>query len=63
MSRNKKIYIALPICVLVFALTFISIGDNELSQLKLLCDQIFTEENFIAIFVWVPPKSMKFSSF
>ena len=27
---------------------FISIDDNELSQLKLLCDEIFGERNFIA---------------
>jgi adenine-specific DNA-methyltransferase len=27
---------------------FISIDDNELSQLKLLCDDVFGEENFIA---------------
>jgi len=28
---------------------FISIDDNELAQLKLLCDAIFNENNFIAI--------------
>jgi adenine-specific DNA-methyltransferase len=31
---------------------FISIGDNEQAQLKLLCNEIFGEENFIATFVW-----------
>ena len=31
---------------------FISIDDNELSQLKLLCDEIFLEQNFIAIISW-----------
>lgn len=31
---------------------FISIDDNENAQLKLLCDEIFGEENFIAIFPW-----------
>ncbi len=31
---------------------FISIGDNEQVQLKLLCDEIFGEENFVATFVW-----------
>lgn len=31
---------------------FISIDDNEQAQLKLLCDQIFGEENFVANFVW-----------
>lgn len=29
---------------------FISIDDTELSQLKLLCDEIFGENNFVAIF-------------
>ena len=31
---------------------FISIDDNEQANLKLLCDQIFGEENFIAYFNW-----------
>ncbi|MDD3976406.1 MAG: site-specific DNA-methyltransferase [Candidatus ainarchaeum sp.] len=31
---------------------FISIDDNEVSQLKLLCDEIFGEDNFISKFVW-----------
>lgn len=31
---------------------FISIDDNENAQLKLLCDEIFGEESFIAIFPW-----------
>lgn len=31
---------------------FISIDDNEQAQLKLLCDEIFGEENFISNFVW-----------
>lgn len=31
---------------------FISIDDNEHSQLKLLCDQIFGEENFISDMIW-----------
>ncbi len=30
---------------------FISIDDNEIAQLKLLCNQIFGEENFIAQFI------------
>jgi adenine-specific DNA-methyltransferase len=29
---------------------FISIDDNEFAQLKLLCDSVFGEENFIAVF-------------
>lgn len=32
---------------------FISIDDNEQGQLKLLCDEVFRDENFIEIFSWV----------
>lgn len=32
---------------------FISIDDNELANLKLLCDEIFGMNNFIDIFSWV----------
>ncbi|WP_208356319.1 site-specific DNA-methyltransferase [Helicobacter pylori] len=31
---------------------FISIDDNEAAQLKLLCDEIFGEDNFVACAVW-----------
>lgn len=31
---------------------FISIDDNEQANLKLLCDKVFGEENFVAIFIW-----------
>lgn len=31
---------------------FISIDDNEQAQLKLLCDDVFSEENFIANLIW-----------
>ena len=31
---------------------FISIDDNEQAQLKLLCDEIFGQQNFIDIFSW-----------
>lgn len=31
---------------------FISIDSNEFSQLKLLCDEIFGEKNFICDFIW-----------
>jgi len=45
---------------------FISIDDNEFAQLKLLCDEIFTEKNFVDCISWekkssakgVPPKNM-----
>ena len=32
---------------------FISIDDNEQANLKLLCDEIFGVENFIAQFIWI----------
>lgn len=31
---------------------FISIDDNEQANLKLLCDYVFGEENFVALFPW-----------
>lgn len=31
---------------------FISIDDNEQANLKLLCDDVFGEENFVGLFVW-----------
>ncbi|MFK8268351.1 site-specific DNA-methyltransferase [Capnocytophaga cynodegmi] len=31
---------------------FISIDDNEQANLKILCDEIFGEENFVAIYKW-----------
>lgn len=31
---------------------FISIDDNEAANLKLLCDEVFGEENFVSQFVW-----------
>ena len=31
---------------------FVSIDDNEVRNLRALCDEIFGEENFIALFVW-----------
>lgn len=33
-------------------LIFISIDDNEYARLKLLCEEIFGEENFIATIIW-----------
>ncbi len=36
---------------------FISIDDNECSQLKLLCDEIFGEGNFVAQFIWQTKKA------
>ena len=31
---------------------FISIDDNEVAQLRLLCDEVFGEENFVANVIW-----------
>jgi adenine-specific DNA-methyltransferase len=33
-------------------LIFISIDDNEFAPLRMLCDEIFGEKNFVAIFKW-----------
>jgi adenine-specific DNA-methyltransferase len=41
---------------------FISIDNNELAQLKLLCDEIFGEENFVNNIVWKKTNSPKFQS-
>lgn len=38
---------------------FISIDDNEVNQLKLLCDDIFGEENFVENFMWLHGKGKK----
>lgn len=37
---------------------FISIDDNEQSQLKLLCDTVFGEQNFISTSIWHSNKSV-----
>lgn len=39
---------------------FISIDDNELGNLKLLCDDLFGEENFVAQLVWEKKKKGSF---
>jgi adenine-specific DNA-methyltransferase len=41
---------------------FISIDDNEGAQLKLLCDEIYGEDNFLASFVWIRKKKGAFLS-
>lgn len=40
-------------------LIFISIDDNELAQLKLLCDEVFVERNFVNIIIWKKTNSPK----
>ncbi len=37
---------------------FISIDDNEISNLRKICDEIFGEENFINCFIWNSTKSV-----
>ena len=41
---------------------FISIDDNEQSALKMMCDDIFGENNFLACFTWVRKKKGSFLS-
>lgn len=41
---------------------FISIDDNEQANLKLLCDDIFGEENFITTFIWKKTENIKMDS-
>lgn len=41
---------------------FISIDDHEVSNLRKLCDEIFGEENFVAILVWEKKKKGAFLS-
>lgn len=38
---------------------FISIDDNEYAYLKLLCDKVFGEENFICNFIWRKSHTVK----
>lgn len=40
-------------------LLFISIDDNEVAALKILCDEILGDENFINLFVWQRNSSTK----
>ena len=40
-------------------LIFISIDDNEIAPIKMLCDEIFGDNNFINIFIWQRNSSAK----
>ncbi|MCC5946641.1 MAG: hypothetical protein JJT94_17045 [Bernardetiaceae bacterium] len=42
---------------------FISIDDNENAQLKILCDEIFGEENFVSDIIWQSRKSVSNDTF
>ncbi|MBQ3407910.1 MAG: site-specific DNA-methyltransferase [Clostridia bacterium] len=48
---NKRLYMAKKL-LKDNGVIFINIDDNELAGLKLLCDDIFGEENFVACFPW-----------
>jgi adenine-specific DNA-methyltransferase len=41
---------------------FISIDDNEQANLKLLCDDVFGEENFVTSFIWKKTENIKMDS-
>lgn len=41
---------------------FISIDDSEVDHLRLLCDEIFGQENFVANFIWRKKYSLSFTS-
>lgn len=43
-------------------LIFISIDDNEIAALKVICDEVFGTDNFINIFVWQRNSSAKTES-
>ena len=43
-------------------LIFISIDDNEVATLKMICDEVFGTDNFINIFVWQRNSSAKTES-
>lgn len=41
---------------------FISIDDNEVNHLKMICDEIFSESNYVATFTWIRKKKGSFLS-
>ena len=49
-------------CLTEDGVIFISIDDNEQANLKLLCDDVFGEENFITCLVWEKKKKGAFLS-
>lgn len=46
-----RLYIAKQL-LCEYGLIFISIDENESAQLKLLCEEVFGEENFVGEFIW-----------
>jgi len=48
---QKRLNLAKPL-LKTGGVIFISIDDNEYAQLRLLCNEIFTEKNFVANIIW-----------
>lgn len=48
---SKRLYLAKEL-LSEKGVVFISIDNNEFAQLKMLCDKIFEENNFIETFIW-----------
>ncbi|MFC1741604.1 site-specific DNA-methyltransferase [Nanoarchaeota archaeon] len=48
---SKRLSLARPL-LKSGGMIFISIDDNEIAQLKLVCDEIFGEKNLVANFIW-----------
>jgi len=48
---NKRLQLAKPL-LKDTGIIFISIDDNEIAQLKMLCDKIFLEKNLLNVLVW-----------
>ena len=49
---EKRLKLALPL-LKKEGVIFISIDNNEFAQLKLLCDEIFNEKNFLGCLTWI----------
>jgi len=49
---EKRLKLALPL-LKQNGVLFISIDNNEFAQLKLLCDEIFDERNFLGCLTWI----------
>ena len=47
-----RLYLARNLLDVDYGLIFISIGNDEVENLRLLCNEIFGEENFIADLIW-----------
>ena len=52
---EKRLYLTKPLLKKT-GVIIISIDDNEVYQLKLLCDKIFSEKNYIGTLSWEKKK-------